>query len=90
MQKAKWRADVIEILDQYWILVDRPDLFRDVVDHILSVYPEQNGDYLVIIGEAFEFLQTRCNHAISSEDINNMADEELKKEWISMAHSFEE
>ena len=34
---------------------------------------DSNQDELTIIGEAFEYLQTLCGDAVSSEDLEHMA-----------------
>ena len=36
-----WREEVIEYLGDYWELKGRPDLFNDVVEHIMELYPER-------------------------------------------------
>ena len=79
-----WREEVIDFLGDYWELKGRPDLFNDVVDHVLNVYPENNFDDKVILGAAFAFLQTHCTSAISSADLNFMADEERRKNEQSL------
>ena len=79
-----WREEVIDFLGDYWELKGRPDLFNDVVDHVLNVYPENNFDDKVILGEAFAFLQTHCTSAISSADLNFMAEEERRKNEQSL------
>ena len=62
-----WRKEVIDFLKDYWEIKDRHDLFNDVVDHVMKVYPERivgefdefyAQEHLVILGEAFAFLQT--------------------------------
>jgi len=97
-EKITWRKEVEEYLGDYWELKGRPDLFNDVVDHVLNVYPENNFDYtghylgfqdkaeeeLVILGEAFAFLQTHCTSAVSSKDLEFMADEERRKNEQSL------
>ena len=97
-----WREEVIDFLGDYWELKGRPDLFNDVVDHVLKVYPEKTFDYtghypddskaeiveeLVILGEAFAFLQTHCTSALSSDDLEFMAkaeEEERRKNEQSL------
>ena len=89
-----WREEVIDFLGDYWELKGRPDLFNDVVDHVLNVYPEKTFDYtghypddsqdkaeeeLVILGEAFAFLQTHCTSALSSDDLEFMAEAEEER-----------
>ena len=76
-----WREEVIDFLGDYWELKGRPDLFNDVVDHVLNVYPErileesygQDRTDVVLLGEAFAFLQTHCTSAYSSKDLEFMA-----------------
>jgi len=83
-----WKEYITEFLTNYWSVKGRPDLFNDVVDHVLNVYPEKTFDYtghypddsqdkaeeeLVILGEAFAFLQTHCTSAVSSQDLEFMA-----------------
>ena len=76
-----WREEVIDFLGDYWELKGRPDLFNDVVDHVLNVYPErileesygQDRTDVVLLGEAFAFLQTHCTSAVSSQDLEFMA-----------------
>ena len=71
-----WREEVIEYLGEYWHLTGRPDLFNDVVDSVLEVYPVQdiNTNHAEqIFGEAFAFLQTHCTSAVSSQDLEFMA-----------------
>ena len=72
-----WKEEVTKIVKVYWSLNSRPDLLRDIVDHIVRIYPEDfmdsNQDELTIIGEAFEYLQTLCGDAVSSEDLEHMA-----------------
>ena len=68
-----WKEEVTELIKDYWSLDSRPDLLRDIVDHIVRIYPENNDDELVILGEAFEYLQTLCGDAVSSEDLEHMA-----------------
>ena len=74
-----WREEVIDFLGDYWELKGRPDLFNDVVDHVLNVYPENNFDDKVILGEAFAFLQTHCTSALSSDDLKFMAEAEAEE-----------
>ena len=68
-EKLRWKEEVVDYLGEYWTMEGRPDLFRDMIEHILKVYPENNFDMQVILGEAFEFLQTLCRDAVSSEDL---------------------
>ena len=76
-----WREYIIDFLGDYWELKGRPDLFNDVVDHVLKVYPErileesygQDRTDVVLLGEAFAFLQTHCTSAVSSQDLEFMA-----------------
>ena len=71
-----WRKEVEEYLGEYWHLTGRPDLFNDVVDSVLEVYPVQdiNTNHAEqIFGEAFAFLQTHCTSAVSSQDLEFMA-----------------
>ena len=94
-----WREEVVDFLGDYWEIAGRPDLFTDVVDHVLKVYPEKTFDYtghypndsqnkaeeeLVILGEAFAFLQTHCRSAVSSADLNFMAEEQRRKNEQSL------
>ena len=80
-EEITWREEVIEYLGEYWHLTGRPDLFNDVVDHVLNVYPErileesygQDRTDVVLLGEAFAFLQTHCTSAVSSQDLEFMA-----------------
>ena len=74
-----WREEVIDFLGDYWELKGRPDLFNDVVDHVLNVYPENNFDDKVILGKAFAFLQTHCTSALSSDDLEFMAEAEEER-----------
>tara|TARA_R100001463_G_scaffold129981_1_gene189100 strand:- start:579 stop:848 length:270 start_codon:yes stop_codon:yes gene_type:complete len=76
-----WREYIIDFLGDYWEIKGRPDLFNDVVDHVLNVYPErileesygQDRTDVVLLGEAFEYLQLHCTSAISSKDLEFMA-----------------
>jgi len=87
-----WKEYITELLTNYWSVKGRPDLFQDVVDHVLNVYPErileesygQDRTDVVLLGEAFAFLQTHCTSAISSADLNFMADEERRKNEQSL------
>ncbi len=87
-----WREYIIDFLGDYWELKGRPDLFNDVVDHVLNVYPErileesygQDRTDVVLLGEAFAFLQTHCTSAVSSADLNFMAEEERRKNEQSL------
>ena len=75
-EEITWREEVIEYLGEYWHLTGRPDLFNDVVDSVLEVYPVQdiNTNHAEqIFGEAFAFLQTHCTSAYSSKDLEFMA-----------------
>ena len=77
-----WREEVIEYLGEYWHLTGRPDLFNDVVDSVLEVYPVQdiNTNHAEqIFGEAFAFLQTHCTSALSSDDLEFMANAEEER-----------
>ena len=83
-----WRKEVTDFLGDYWELKGRPDLFNDVVDHVLKVYPERivgefdefyAQEHLVILGEAFAFLQTHCTSALSSKDLEFMAEAEEQR-----------
>lgn len=82
-----WKEEVTEIVKDYWSLDSRPDLLRDIVDHIVRLYPEDfmdsNQDELTIIGEAFEYLQTLCGDAISNEDLIHMAKEKKNESNFS-------
>jgi len=79
-----WREEVIDYLGDYWKMEGRPDLFNDVVDHVLNVYPKETLQYTEILGEAFAFLQTHCTSAVSSADLNFMAEEERRKNEQSL------
>ena len=76
-----WKEYITELLTNYWSVKGRPDLFNDVVDHVLNVYPErileesygQDRTDVVLLGEAFAFLQTHCTSAVSSKDLEFMA-----------------
>ena len=60
-EEIMWREEVIDYLGDYWKIEGRPDLFNDVVDSVLEVYPVQdiNTNHAEqIFGEAFAFLQT--------------------------------
>ena len=75
-EEITWRKEVEEYLGEYWHLTGRPDLFNDVVDSVLEVYPVQdiNTNHAEqIFGEAFAFLQTHCTSAVSSQDLEFMA-----------------
>tara|TARA_R100000655_G_scaffold63072_1_gene101538 strand:+ start:1173 stop:1442 length:270 start_codon:yes stop_codon:yes gene_type:complete len=75
-EEITWRKEVEEYLGEYWHLTGRPDLFNDVVDSVLEVYPVQdiNTNHAEqIFGEAFAFLQTHCTSAVSSKDLEFMA-----------------
>ncbi len=81
-EKITWRKEVEEYLGEYWHLTGRPDLFNDVVDSVLEVYPVQdiNTNHAEqIFGEAFAFLQTHCTSALSSEDLEFMAKAEKEE-----------
>ena len=82
-----WKEEVTKFLKDYWSLDSRPDLLRDIVDHIIRIYPEDfkdgNQDELTIIGEAFEYLQTLCGAAISNEDLIHMAKEKKNESNFS-------
>ena len=87
LERITWRKEVEEYLGEYWHLTGRPDLFNDVVDSVLEVYPVQdiNTNHAEqIFGEAFAFLQTHCTSAVSSADLNFMADEERRKNEQSL------
>ena len=78
-EEITWRKEVEEYLGEYWHLTGRPDLFNDVVDSVLEVYPVQdiNTNHAEqIFGEAFAFLQTHCTSALSSDDLKFMAEAE--------------
>ena len=85
-----WRKEVEEYLGEYWHLTGRLDLFNDVVDSVLEVYPVQdiNTNHAEqIFGEAFAFLQTHCTSALSSDDLEFMAkaeEEERRKNEQSL------
>ena len=72
-EKLIWEEEIVEFLGEYWTMEGRPDLFRDMIEHVLKVYPDDNFDMQVILGEAFEFLQTLCRDAVSSQDLEYMA-----------------
>lgn len=79
-----WREEVIDFLGDYWEIKGRPDLFNDVVDHVLNVYFKETLQYTEILGEAFKFLQTHCTSAVSSADLNFMAEEQRRKNEQSL------
>ena len=94
-----WREGVVEYLEESWTIKGRPDLFQDVVDHVLKIYPEEiyehTGHYpddskakieeeLIIVGEAFKFLQTHCTSTLSSKDLEFMAEAERRKNEQSL------
>ena len=85
-EEIRWREYIIDFLGDYWEIEGRPDLFNDVVDHVLNVYPENIFKDKVILGEAFAFLQTHCTSALSSEDLEFMAkaEEERRKNEQSL------
>ena len=83
-EEITWRKEVEEYLGEYWHLTGRPDLFNDVVDSVLEVYPVQDINTEQIFGEAFAFLQTHCTSAVSSADLNFMAEEERRKNEQSL------
>ena len=71
-----WKEEVTEYLGDFWYLKGRPDLFQDVVDHVVKAYPvyDANFNYAEqILSEAFAFLQTHCTSAYSSKDLEFMA-----------------
>jgi len=73
-----WEEDLVDFLGYYWTMKGRPDLFSDVVDHVLSVYPNQVDtaetlNELMLVAEAFIYLQTLCRDAVSSQDLEYMA-----------------
>ena len=73
-----WEEDLVDFLGDYWTMKGRPDLFSDVVDHVLSVYPDQVDtaetlNELQLVAEAFSYLQTLCRDAVSSKDLEYMA-----------------
>ena len=73
-----WEEDLVDFLGDYWTMKGRPDLFSDVVDHVLSVYPDQVDtaetlNELQLVAEAFSYLQTLCRDAVSSQDLEYMA-----------------
>ena len=71
-----WREEVIDFLGDYWYLKGRPDLFQDVVDHVVKAYPVQDinlNHAEQILSEAFRFLQEHCTSAYSSKDLEFMA-----------------
>ena len=81
-EEITWRKEVEEYLGEYWHLTGRPDLFNDVVDSVLEVYPVQdiNTNHAEqIFGEAFAFLQTHCTSALSSDDLKFMAEAEAEE-----------
>jgi len=87
-----WREYITELLTNYWSIKGRPDLFNDVVEHIMELYPErileesygQDRTDVVLLGEAFEYLQLHCTSAISSVDLNFMAEEQRRKNEQSL------
>ena len=87
-----WKEYITELLTNYWSIKGRPDLFQDVVEHIMELYPErileesygQDRTDVVLLGEAFEYLQLHCTSAISSADLNFMAEEERRKNEQSL------
>ena len=87
LEKITWRKEVVKYLEEYCTVKGRPDLFQDVVEHIMELYPEEiyehTGHYpddskakieeeLIIVGEAFEYLQL---HYASSTDLEESDNE---------------
>jgi len=69
-----WKEEVTEYLGEHWTMEGRPDLFRDMIEHVLKVYPEFVGDgwknnYISLLIKSNKFLQTLCRDAVSSEDL---------------------
>ena len=74
-----WKEHITELLTNYWSIKGRLDLFQDVVDHIMKLYPErileesygQDRTDVVLLGEAFEYLQLHCTSSKDLEENDN-------------------
>ena len=93
-EEIMWREEVIDYLGDYWKIEGRPDLFNAVVDYVLKICPEKTFNYtghypddskaeieeeLIIVIAAFKFLQTHCISALSSDDLEFMAEAEEER-----------
>ena len=75
MDKNEIILYVKEEVEHLWQLESRPDLEKDCVDFIVNQWGEhEDNDYLAYL--VVKFLSTLCGDAVSSQDIEYMAQQQ--------------
>ena len=68
-ENDNFNETIKELVEEYWTIKDRPDLFEDCVEYVLEriVYKTHSVSWLML-----EYFQSIAHNAISNEDLNNM------------------
>jgi hypothetical protein len=66
---------VTDLVTKAWQLPSRPDLLEDCIEFVWEHW-EEGGDSSALI---IKFLSTHCGQAVSSADLDFMANEEKKR-----------
>ena len=78
-ENDSFRESVKELVEEYWTIEDRLDLFEDCVEYVLeridgvkSIFNSYSVSYLML-----EYFQSIAHNAISNKDLNNMESQSL-------------
>ena len=72
-ENDNFNETIKELVEEYWTIKDRPDLFEDCVEYVLDekmkgVSRESKSVSWLML----EYFQSIAHNAISNEDLNNM------------------
>lgn len=77
-ENDSFRESVKELVEEYWTIKDRPDLFEDCVEYVLErivfeMLPFKNFKWTYSVSYLMlEYFQSIAHNAISNQDLNNM------------------
>ena len=78
-ENDSFKESVSEVVEEYWNIKDRPDLFEDCVEYVLEsivykTYPFENFKWTYSVSWLMlEYFQSIAHNAISNTDLNKMA-----------------
>ena len=78
-ENDSFRESVKELVEEYWTIKDRPDLFEDCVEYVLErivfeTLPFKNFKWTYSVSYLMlEYFQSIAHNAISNTDLNKMA-----------------
>ena len=72
-ENDNFNETIKELVEEYWTIKDRPDLFEDCVEYVLDekmkgVSRESKSVSWLML----EYFQSIAHNAISNQDLNNM------------------